>query len=103
MTPDYYNKVYKGIKLDPYRIAEIYGITDHAMFQALKKLLVAGQRGNKSVEQDITEARDALNRKIEMLSEDYSNGEQIFAVKPITGPKITNYKDTSGMGVLNEI
>lgn len=69
-TPSYYNKVYKGIKLDPYRIAEIYGITDHAMFQALKKLLAAGQRGDKDFRQDLLEARNAIERKIEMIGED---------------------------------
>ena len=66
----HYRKIYKGIQLDPYRIAEIYGITDHPTFQALKKLLVCGGRGNKDLKQDLTEARDAINRKIEMMEED---------------------------------
>lgn len=70
MTPEYYNKTYKGIKLDPYRIAEVYDITDHAIFQALKKLLAAGQRGGKDIRQDLTEARDAISRKLEMIVED---------------------------------
>lgn len=69
MTPDYYNKSYKGVKVDPYRIASIYGITDHAMFQALKKLLRAGA-DHKDLYQDLKEARDAIDRKLEMLKED---------------------------------
>lgn len=66
----HYRKYYKGIQLDPYRIADVYGMTDHALFSALKKILAAGQRGNKDSQRDITEARDALNRKLEMITED---------------------------------
>ena len=68
-TPDYYNKVYKGIKLDPYRIADLYGLKDHASFQALKKLLRSGA-DHKDLRQDLKEAKDAISRKIEMLDED---------------------------------
>ncbi len=66
----HYRFSYKGIQLDPYRIADIYGITDHAIFQALKKLLVAGKRGSKDFRQDLLEARDAITRRLEMLDED---------------------------------
>ena len=66
----HYRYSYKGIKLDPYRIADIYGLNDNALFSAFKKILAAGKRGNKTFKQDVIEARDALNRKIEMLEED---------------------------------
>ena len=69
-TGSHYRHSYRGIEIDPYRIADIYGVTDHALFSALKKILAAGQRGNKTLIDDITEARDALNRKLDMLKED---------------------------------
>ena len=68
-TPDYYNKIYKGYIVDPYVIAELYGITDHAQFQALKKLLRAGA-DHKDYKRDLEEARDAIDRKLEMLQQD---------------------------------
>jgi len=69
--PDYYRREWCG-KVDPYRIAALYGLTDHALFQALKKILAAGQRGGKDQRQDIVEAIGALNRKLEMMDEDLS-------------------------------
>jgi len=66
----HYRHEYRGVKLDIYRIADIYKLTDHALFSALKKILAAGDRGGKDYRQDITEARDALNRKLEMMNED---------------------------------
>jgi len=36
----------------------------------VEKLLCAGDRGDKSMIKDITEARDSLNRHLEMLNED---------------------------------
>jgi len=67
---NHYRKVYKGVQLDPYRIYDIYGVTDPAAQQAIKKCLAAGKRGIKSFKQDLIEARDALDRRIEMLEED---------------------------------
>ena len=67
-TPNYYNKTYKGYKIDPYVVAELYGITDHAQFQALKKLLRAGA-DHKDYKRDLEEARDAIDRKLEMLQQ----------------------------------
>ena len=66
----HYRKFYKGIQLDPYRIYDIYDVTDPAAQQAIKKLLAAGNRGNEDFKQDLIEARDALNRRLEMLEED---------------------------------
>lgn len=66
----HYRFHYKGIKLDPYRIFTVYGITCPAMQHAIKKLLCAGNRGAKSLEQDIDEAIVSLQRKKEMMRED---------------------------------
>ena len=69
----HYQYSYKGIKLDPYRILSVYGVTCPAMQHAIKKLLRAGN-SVKDLEQDIQEVIDTLKRKLEMLEED----EQVF-------------------------
>lgn len=70
----YYKYYYKGIKLDPYRILDIYKITCPAQQHAIKKLLRAGQ-SLKELKQDIKEVIDTLKRKLEMLEEDSVNKE----------------------------
>lgn len=56
--------------LDIYRLLVLYNVTDPAIAHAVKKLLVPGGRGAKDTLQDIIEARDTLNRRIEMFEED---------------------------------
>lgn len=68
----YYKYSYKGIKLDPYRILDIYKITCPAQQHAIKKLLRAGN-SVKELKQDIAEVIDTLKRKLEMLEEDSDN------------------------------
>lgn len=68
----YYKYSYKGIKLDPYRILQVYNVTCPAMQHAIKKLLRAGQ-SVKELKQDIKEVIDTLKRKLEMLEEDSVN------------------------------
>lgn len=58
-----------GVIADSYRIALAYGITHPAQQHALKKILRAG-RGTKTLVTDLTEARDSINRMLEMLRED---------------------------------
>lgn len=65
----HYRYCYRGIKLDPYRIIDAYGITHPAQQHAIKKLLRAG-KSVKSLRQDIQEVQDALTRWLEMLDED---------------------------------
>lgn len=55
--------------IDVYRVLELFGVTDQAIGHAIKKLLVAGNRGQKNFEKDISEAIATLNRKLEMLEE----------------------------------
>lgn len=71
-TYNHYKYSYKGIKLDPYRILSVYGITCPAQQHAIKKLLRAGN-SVKKLKQDIQEVIDALQRKLEMLKEDEEN------------------------------
>jgi len=65
----HYKYSYKGIKLDPYRILQVYRITCPAQQHAIKKLLRAGN-SVKDLEQDIQEVIDTQQRKLEMLKED---------------------------------
>lgn len=66
----HYRFEYHGVKLDPYRIADIYRISNHAQFSALKKILCAGNRGKKDLVQDLIEAKAAIDRWLEMIVED---------------------------------
>lgn len=70
----HYRYSYRGIKLDPYRIIDVYGITNPGHQHALKKLLRTG-RSIKSLRQDIKEVQDALTRWLEMLDEDDAHGD----------------------------
>jgi len=71
-TPPYYDKrLPDGTLLDVYAICQLYGVTSPPVFHAIKKLLRAGKgSGGKSPRQDVAEARDALNRFLEMTVEE---------------------------------
>ncbi len=56
--------------VDVYRVLTLFKVNDPCLQHAIKKLLCAGDRGDKSMIKDITEARDTLNRHLEMLDED---------------------------------
>jgi hypothetical protein len=60
---------YAVANIDPYKIADCYGITNHAIFSALKKLLVAGGRGFKDTAQDVADSIGALQRWQQMQEE----------------------------------
>lgn len=68
-TPKYYRFSFKGIKLDPYRIAKVYNITHPTQFHIIKKALRAGE-SVKDLKQDIKEIRDSCDRWLEMIEED---------------------------------
>lgn len=69
VTPNYYAKWYKGVKLDPYRIAQVYEIGGGPQEQVLKKTLRGCHKGHEAL-QVIKEIRQALDRWEEMLEED---------------------------------
>ena len=64
--------MFGGVRMDPYRIFSVYGIAHPAQQHAIKKLLRAGQ-SIKTLDQDIDEAIDTLNRWKEMRAEDAAN------------------------------
>jgi hypothetical protein len=74
MTRPEYNRQYRGVKLDPYRILSIYGIEHPAHQHALKKLLRAG-RSHKELAKDISEVIETLKRWQEMIEEDLTTKE----------------------------
>ena len=55
-----------GIVVDLYDICRACGVGCGATQHAIKKLLFAGRRGVKSRLQDLTEARAAIDRAIEL-------------------------------------
>lgn len=74
VEPAKYNHYFKDVthldSIDTYRVHQLFNVTDAGVAHASKKLLCGGQRGAKSRIKDITEARDTLNRVIEMYKED---------------------------------
>lgn len=56
--------------VDVYRVLGLFGVTDQALGHAIKKLLVAGNRGVKNMDRDVQEAIDTLQRWQEMRAED---------------------------------
>lgn len=68
----HYTLDYKNVRLDPYRILHVYGITHPAHQHAIKKLLRAG-RSVKPLVQDIDEVILSLQRWKEMIKEDDEN------------------------------
>lgn len=49
--------------IDVYRVLELFNVTDPCLQHAIKKLLVAGGRGaGKSIDKDIQESIDSLER-----------------------------------------
>ena len=66
----HYRFQYRGLNLDPFRIAQIYNMTDFCMMTILKKTLCAGNRGHKDFKQDLKDIICAAQRKLEMIKED---------------------------------
>lgn len=65
----HYKFKYRGVKIDPYRIFKVYGISDPAQQHAIKKLLRAG-KSVKELTEDIDEVIATLSRWKEMIEED---------------------------------
>lgn len=68
----YHKDVSHLSSIDVYRVCQLFGVEDPsgAIQHAIKKILMPGSRGVKSTRQDLLEAVDSLNRKIEMMDED---------------------------------
>jgi len=68
----YFKPVAHLTEVDVYRTCDLYKVDDPsgATQHAIKKLLLPGGRGVKDRMKDLQEARDTLDRKIEMMQED---------------------------------
>lgn len=68
--PKYYKRIPEGVQeLDIYAVCQLFDVTDAALSHALKKIMLPGTRtGGKSRYDDIKEARDTLNRWLELNS-----------------------------------
>lgn len=56
--------------VDVYRVLELFGVTDPCLQHAIKKLLVAGGRGQKDIRKDVAEAIVTLTRWQQMREEE---------------------------------
>lgn len=61
-----YNRFIRGEQIDVYDVLIAYQVTDPCLQHAIKKLLMPGQRGTKSFYQDVIEARQALDRCLQI-------------------------------------
>jgi hypothetical protein len=75
LYPKYYKDVRKLDVVDVYRVHRLFGVTDNEIHHASKKLLLCGVRtGGKPARKEIEEARDTLNRWLEIQDEDEKEG-----------------------------
>lgn len=84
---------YAVANIDPYKIADVYGITNHAIFSALKKLLVAGGRGFKDTAQDVADSIGSLQRWKQMQEEQVTLANMVG--KSLKSQSITEQMETS--------
>jgi len=69
--PHYFKKLPAGkTHIDIYRVIQMFDVPAGPVDHAVKKLLALGKRGAKDYRQDLVEARDSLNRALEMFDED---------------------------------
>jgi hypothetical protein len=76
MKHSHYFKNVSGLsEVDVYAVCELFGIDDPsgATQHAIKKLLMSGKRGVKDKRQDMQEAIDAIDRKLELMGMEESN------------------------------
>lgn len=64
-TNKYARNIY-GVEVDVYDVLVAWNVICPATQHAIKKLLMPGQRGNKDKLQDLEEAKQALERAIEL-------------------------------------
>lgn len=67
--PHYFKDVAHLLTVDVYRVLDLFQVTDPCIAHAVKKLLLPGGRGGKSMHQDVQEAMDSLLRWQEMQDE----------------------------------
>jgi hypothetical protein len=66
LYPHYYRDVSQLTHIDVYWVLQAWSVNNPSVQHAVKKLLAAGQRGAKDTLQDLKEARNSINRAIEL-------------------------------------
>ena len=66
VTTNKYQRIIKGVTIDVYDVLAAFGVNCQARGHAIKKLLMAGQRGHKDEAQDLREAMQAIERSIQL-------------------------------------
>ena len=66
VTTNKYQRIIKGVTVDVYDVLAAFGVNCQARGHAIKKLLMAGQRGHKDEAQDLREAMQAIERSIQL-------------------------------------
>lgn len=90
MKHQHYFKDVSGLShVDVYRVLQLFGVTDPCLQHAIKKLLVAGNRGVKNMDKDIQEAIDTLERWQAMRVEDGKEAPALFDIAAFAGGKAT--------------
>lgn len=79
----YHKKIVPDVNglIDLYAIAEAFGVKSNPQFHAFKKTIMAGQRGDKGVLQDIDEAIQALQRWKEMVTQELVRSQNVFSAR----------------------
>lgn len=62
------NDVGSWANVDVYDVLRAFKITDPALAHGLKKLLCAGERGNKGLVQDIEEGLNSVNKYLQHVN-----------------------------------
>ena len=95
--PKYYKTVPKGVEsLDVYAVCQMFPVNDPTgcINHARKKLLVPGTRtGGKSMIDDIKEARDTLNRYLELVIDTQRIAEHKELDSKMQSAMIAAYKE----------
>lgn len=63
----YAKEIKPGVFVDVYDVLNAYGVTCPATQHAIKKLLMPGKRGSKSVMVDLKEAQASIVRAMELV------------------------------------
>ncbi|CAB4169121.1 hypothetical protein UFOVP1516_91 [uncultured Caudovirales phage] len=72
--PHYFKDTRNLDAIDVYRVLHLFDVSDPCLQHAIKKLLCAGGRGAKDMDQDVREAIDTLERWENMQVENELNG-----------------------------
>ena len=67
--PSQYHRTFQGATLDLYRVAKLWGLDSNPLFHAMKKIMMAGERGHKDKATDLKEAIVAIQEELKMMEE----------------------------------